>query len=89
MSIKYTHAGVPQYSPLTGMLIWRCDMANDSLIIKPKRGKGDDGYRVFAVRVKEETVSKIDDVAFETGRSRNELIGLFLEYAVSHCIIEK
>lgn len=64
-------------------------MANDSLIIKPKRSKDDDGYRVFSVRVKEEVVSQIDDVAFKTGRSRNELIGLFLEYAVSHCIIEK
>lgn len=64
-------------------------MSNDNLIIKPKRPKGDDGYRVFSVRVKEEVVIQIGNISTQTGHSRNELIGLFLEYAIQHCIIEK
>jgi len=64
-------------------------MKNDNLIIKPKRPKGDDGYKIFSVRVKEEVVARIEDISLKTGHSRNELIGLFLEYAIDHCVIEK
>lgn len=62
---------------------------NIDLIVKPKHPKGEDGYRVFSIRIKEETVAKIETIADQTGRSRNELIGQFLEYAVDRCKIEK
>lgn len=71
------------------MFKWRYIMSNDNLIIKPKRPKGEDGYKIFSVRVKEEVVTQIEYISMKTGRSRNELIGLFLEYAIKHCIIEK
>ena len=64
-------------------------MEKDDLIVKPKRPKGEDGYKVFSIRIKEETVSKIDAISEQTGRSRNELIGMFLEYAAERCKIEK
>lgn len=64
-------------------------MSKDNLVIKTKRPKGEDGNRVFSVRVKEEVVSKIENISKKTGRSRNELIGIFLEYAIERCIIEK
>ena len=60
-------------------------MAEDRLIIKRR---GDDGYRVFSVRVKESTLDQIDKIASDTGRSRNEVIGILLEYAVEKCSIE-
>ncbi len=63
-------------------------MSKDSLIVKPKRPKGEDGYKVFSIRIKEDTVNKIDDISAKTGRSRNELIGTFLDYAVERCEIE-
>lgn len=63
-------------------------MEHDSLIVKPKRPKGEDGYKVFSIRIKEETVSKIDAIAAKTGRSRNELIGKFLEFAADRCKVE-
>ena len=63
-------------------------MKKDSLVVKPKRPKGEDGYKVFSIRIKEETVKKIDVISEKTGRSRNELIGRFLEYAVEQCKIE-
>ncbi|MCH4279759.1 ribbon-helix-helix domain-containing protein [Mediterraneibacter sp. NSJ-151] len=64
-------------------------MGNDDLVIKPKKPKGEDGYRVFSIRVKEEIVVQIDTISMKTGRSRNELIGILLEYAIGHCVIEK
>ena len=62
---------------------------SDDLIIRPKRAKGEDGYKTFSIRIKEETVSRIEDVSAQTGHTRNELIGIFLEYALEHCTIEK
>ena len=62
---------------------------DEVLVIKPKRPKGEDGYKVFSIRIKEDTIKKIDTSAALTGRSRNELIGIFLEYAIDHCRIEE
>lgn len=45
-------------------------MSSDNLIIKPKRPKGDDGYKVFSVRIKEDIIVKIEDISLKTGRSR-------------------
>ena len=63
----------------------------DKLILgeKVKRKKGEDGYRTFSIRVREETVEKLDSIAKETGRTRNELIGIFLNFAADNCIIKK
>jgi len=36
--------------------------------------KGDDGYKVISVRIKEGTLNKIDDLSDKSNRSRNELI---------------
>ena len=41
-------------------------MKNENLVIKPKRPKGEDGYKVFSVRVREEIVAQIDDIATQT-----------------------
>lgn len=63
-------------------------MPEDKLILKSKRARGDDGYKTFSIRIKEETVLGIDEVSAKTGHSRNELIGIFLEYALKRCVIE-
>lgn len=63
-------------------------MKDDKLVIHPKRAKGDDGYKTFSVRVREDIVQRIDEISVQTGRSRNELIGTFLEYAVDRCTVE-
>ena len=64
-------------------------MGSGNLIIKPKKRKGEDGYKIFSIRVKEDLVVQMDVLSSETGRSRNELIGMFLEYAIGHCEVEK
>ncbi|MDE6221676.1 MAG: ribbon-helix-helix domain-containing protein [Lachnospiraceae bacterium] len=63
-------------------------MQNENLVIKPKKIKGEDGYKVFSIRVKEEIVAQIDNISTRTGHSRNELIGTFLEYALEKCVVE-
>lgn len=64
-------------------------MQHDNLILKPKRGKGDDGYRVFSIRVPEEILAKLDDLSSKANCSRNELINTLLCYAMDRCIIEE
>ena len=59
-------------------------MENDRLIIKKK---GDDGFRVFSVRLREDLILRIDKIASSSGRSRNEVISLLLEYAAEKCDI--
>ena len=62
-------------------------VADKKLIVPPKKPKGDDGYHVFSIRIRQETVVELDKLAQRSGRSRNELIGLFLDYAIDNCEI--
>lgn len=63
-------------------------MENKNLIIKSRKPKGEDGYKVFSIRIKEDLVAKIDDISAQTGHSRNELISAFIEYALDRCVID-
>ena len=60
-------------------------MEQKPLVIYPK---GEDGYKTFSIRIKEDTVERIDSIVKRTGRTRNELIGIFLDYAVEWCKVE-
>lgn len=64
-------------------------MKQEPLIIKPKRPKGEDGYKVFSIRIKEGIAEQLDILVAQTGRSRNELIGMFIEYALERCQVEE
>ena len=44
--------------------------------------KGEDGYKLISVRIREDTLSALDKMAAETRYSRNELINLILEHGV-------
>lgn len=63
-------------------------MSEDTLVLRPKRLKGDDGYKIFSIRIKEDTVAQIDKLSEQTGRSRNELIGTFLDFALQRCTVQ-
>ncbi len=56
----------------------------EKLIISRKSLKGEDGYKTFSIRIKEETVENLDKLAAETNRSRNELINILLDYAINN-----
>lgn len=64
-------------------------MNDEKLVIKPKRLKGDDGYKIFSIRIKEDVVVRIDRLASETGHSRNELIGIFINFALDRCVVDE
>ena len=44
--------------------------------------KGDDGYKVISVRIKENTLNRIDELSKDSNRSRNELINILLENCI-------
>lgn len=58
------------------------------LIINKKSLKGEDGYKTFSIRIKEETVSNLDELSKQTNRSRNELINILLDYAIENCVVK-
>lgn len=62
-------------------------MSDEKIILKRKGLKGEDGHKVFSIRIKKETSDKLDSICAETNHSRNELIGMFLDYAIEHCEI--
>ena len=64
-------------------------MAKKLEITKRSKIKGDDGYKVFSVRIKEETVNKLDELSTQTNRSRNELINLMLEFGIENCEVKE
>ena len=57
-------------------------------LIITKRPKGEDGHKVFSIRVKDETAERLDELAKQTNRSRNDLINLLLDYAMDYCEVE-
>ncbi len=63
-------------------------MSGEPLILKAKYPKGEDGYRVFSVRIRSEIVTELDKISTETGHSRNELIGTLLEFALNNVSLE-
>lgn len=56
----------------------------EKLIINKKSLKGEDGYKTFSIRIKDETVASLDHLSKQTNRSRNELINILLDFAIEH-----
>ena len=56
----------------------------EKLIINKKSLKGEDGYKTFSIRIKDETVLNLDKLTEQTNRSRNELINILLDYAIEN-----
>ncbi|MBQ8892883.1 MAG: CopG family transcriptional regulator [Clostridia bacterium] len=61
----------------------------DEKLVISKKLKGDDGYKTFSVRLPQETVERLDQLAAETHRSRNDLIKVLLNYALDHSVAEE
>ena len=61
---------------------------NEKLIINKKTFTGEDGYKTFSVRMKEDIMIKLNKLAEETHRSRNELINLLLDFAIDNCQVK-
>ena len=44
--------------------------------------RGNDGYKVISVRLKEKTLKKIDYISAQSNRSRNEVVNILLESCI-------
>ena len=50
--------------------------------------RGEDGYKVISMRIKEGTLEKIDQLARQTNRSRNDILNTLLDNSVDNVEIE-
>ena len=64
-------------------------MAEEIRIKKKVAKRGDDGYKIVSVRMKDELIEKLDGLSTDTNRSRNELINILLEAAVDIVKVEE
>lgn len=64
-------------------------MADVIKIKKKSARRGDDGYKVVSVRMKDELIARLDELAAKTNRSRNELVNILLEAAVDIVKVEE
>ena len=76
------------YNIRQDILLVRCCVLNKKLVIKKKSLTGEDGYKVFSIRIKDETVAQLDALSKATNRSRNELINLLLEFGLENSEVE-
>ena len=59
---------------------------NDNTLTIKKRGE--DGNRLITVRIKVDTLTRLDELATESNYSRNELINIILKYGVENLKVE-
>ncbi|MBM6680591.1 ribbon-helix-helix protein, CopG family [Pseudoflavonifractor capillosus] len=64
-------------------------MEKEIKITKKAARRGDDGYKVVSVRMKEEMLERLDELSSQTNRSRNELINLLLDAAMKIVKVEE
>ena len=64
-------------------------MEKEIKITKKAVRRGDDGYKVVSVRMKEEMIERLDDLSAKTNRSRNELMNLLLDAAMEIVKVEE
>lgn len=57
-------------------------MAEEIIIRKRNNKRGEDGYKIVSVRMKDEMLERLDKLSADTNRSRNELINLLLDSAM-------
>lgn len=62
-------------------------MADKKLIIKPHKYGGETA--VISLRLAKEMLSVIDQVATDTGRTRNEILVMSIEYALDNMEINE
>ncbi len=59
----------------------------DKIVISKKELKGEDGHKTFSVRLRDDLVEKLNELAAQSNRSRNEVVNILLEYGIENCEI--
>ncbi len=50
--------------------------------------RGEDGNKIITVRIREDILARLDTIAAESNRSRNELINIILRYGLDNLTIQ-
>ena len=64
-------------------------MAEEIRIKRKNARRGEDGYKIVSVRMKDELIERLDQLSTDTNRSRNELINILLTAAVDIVKVEE
>ena len=67
----------------------RGDEVAEIRITKKSRDRGDDGHKIISLRIRQDTLEQIENIAHESERSRNELINILLSAAVENAVVEE
>ena len=60
-------------------------MSKEPLVI---HRRGEDGNKIITVRIREDILARLDTIAAESNRSRNELINIILRYGLDNLTIQ-
>lgn len=60
-------------------------MSKEPIIIKKR---GEDGNKIITVRIKENILRALDEIAAESNYSRNELINIILSHGIENIEIQ-
>lgn len=60
-------------------------MKSEPLIIKKR---GDDGSKIITIRIKEDLLQSLDQIASESNYSRNELINIIFRHGIENIEIQ-
>lgn len=63
------------------------DLSEKKLIIQPQKYGGESS--VISMRMPKEMLAEIDKIVLETGRTRNEILMLSIEFALEHMEVQK
>ncbi len=60
----------------------------EKFIVTPKEYKKDDRYVTMTIRIERTLQEAYDDLSTKTNRSRNELMGMALRYAIDNMALK-
>lgn len=60
----------------------------NNIKIPKKKLKGEDGHKVFSIRIPDELYDELNDLTSKTELSRNEIITILLREAINMAVIE-
>lgn len=65
-------------------------MMDDPIIIETKtaRKKGEDGYKVISIRIRNEVLEDLDELAAQSMRSRNDIINRLLVEGLRRAVVK-
>lgn len=58
------------------------------VISKKPKLKGEDGHKVFSVRLRDDIVERLEKIVITTNRTRNDLINTMLDFALDNSEVE-